>query len=258
MSVIAAGGAGSPSSAVPAVVPAVVPEVVPEVVPAVKNARIDARALELCAVMTIYGDATFAFLNEFLGPDAEADAISQTSDTTKKTGAFSDKGITYYLAKEKEVKEYDPTFIHIDFITKDSHESIGTISLNLTGERAELITIDATHERYKGAGTRMMTAVEDITRLAGYDTLVLKSKRTALGFYLGLESPYNFARPKNGILYNKAFATAVKEGQPTRNAKKAAAKTFVVPGEVNLIPLVKTFKPRHRTRRNSQRRSRKK
>lgn len=248
--VVASGGAGAPPFDAPDALAAAAPEA--------KNARIDARALKLCAVMTIYGDATFAFLNEFLGPDAEADDISRTSDTTKKTGAFSDKGITYYLAKEEEGKDYDPTFIHIDFITKDSHESIGTISLNLTGERAELITIDATHERYKGAGTRMMTTVEDITRLAGYDTLVLKSKRTALGFYLGLESPYNFARPKNGILFNKAFGTAVKEGQSTRNARKAAAKPFVVPGEVNLIPLVKTFKPRHRTRRNSQRRSRKK
>ena len=160
----AAGGAGSPSSAV---APASVPEV--------KNTRIDARALELCAVMTIYGDATFAFLNEFLGPDAEADDISRTSDTIKKTGAFSDKGITYYLAEEEKPK-WEEDHIHIDFLTDDSPpHSVGTISIYLSAEKAELGTIDSTYYRYKGAGTRMMTVFEDIARLGGYDTVVLRS-----------------------------------------------------------------------------------
>jgi hypothetical protein len=222
-----------------------------------ENWRIDASSLDLCAVTTVYGKATFAVLNEFLGADAEPDTISQASDTTKKTGAFSDKKITYYLAEEDHEEESD--FIHIDFLTKDSpHDSVGTISIYLSAEKAELGTIDSTYDRYKGAGTRMMTVFEDIARLGGYDTVVLKSKRTALGFYLGLEHPYTFARPANGVLYNKAFLEAkgsLKKGNSNRNARKAAAKTFELPGKTNLVPMTKTFKKRHQTNSRRSRRT---
>ena len=242
--VAAVGGAGAPEEAVDP----------PE------KERTNARTLKLCAVTTVYGKATFAFLNECLGADAEADDISRTSDTTKKTGAFSDKGITYYLAEEEKPK-WEEDHIHIDFLTDDSPpHSVGTISIYLSAEKAELGTIDSTYYRYKGAGTRMMTVFEDIARLGGYDTVVLRSKRTALGFYLGLEHPYTFGRPENGVLYNKALLEAkgsLKKEQSNRNAMKAAAKTFETSGKINLIPLTKTFKKRHRTR-SRRNRSRKK
>jgi hypothetical protein len=239
----AAGGAGAP------------PE---EAADPPENKRINASSLDLCAVTTVFGKATFAVLNEFLGADAEPDDISRMSNTTKKAGAFSDKGITYYLAGEEHEEESD--IIHIDFRIKETpYVSVGTITIYLSAEHAELGTIDSTYYRYKGAGTRMMTVFEDIARLGGYDTVVLKSKRTALGFYLGLEHPYTFARPANGVLYNKALLEAkgsLKKEDSNRNAMKAAAKTFELHGK-NLIPLTKILKKRHRKySRKSSRRSR--
>jgi len=241
---VAAGGAGAPP-----------PE---EAVDPPKNQRTNASSLDLCAVTTVFGKATFAFLNKVLGADAEPDDISRRSKTTKKTGAFSDKKITYYLAGEEHEEESD--IIHIDFRIKETpYVSVGTITIYLSAEKAELDTIDSTYYRYKGAGTRMMTVFEDIARLGGYDTVVLKSKRTALGFYLGLEHPYTFARPANGVLYNKAFLEAkgsLKKGESNRNARKAAAKTFEIPGKTNLVPMTKTFKKRHRTNSRRSRRTR--
>jgi hypothetical protein len=246
VAVKAAGGAGAPA-----------PE---EAVDPPKNKRTNATSLDLCAVTTVYGKATFAFLNEFLGADAEADDISRRSKTTKKTGAFSDKKITYYLAGEEHEEESD--FIHIDFLIKETpYVSVGTITIYLSAEKAELGTIDSTYYLYKGAGTRMMTVFEDIARLGGYDTVLLKSKRTALGFYLGLEHPYTFARPANGVLYNKALLEAkgsLKKEDSNRNAMKAAAKTFELPGKTNLVPLTKTLKKRHRRNRKYSRSARSK
>jgi len=224
---------------------------------ATANARIDVGSLELYAVVAVYGKACFAFLNEFLGPDAEADDISRKSETTKKTGAFSDKGITYYIAQDgEEENREDMHRIYIDFLTKDSDKSVGTITIYLSGEKAELSDINSTYTQYRGAGTRMMTVFEDIAYATGYDTVVLKSLRTAVGFYVGLEHPYNFVRPENGDVYREALPAVRAEGPSERNARKAAAKTFVVPGKVNLIPMTKTLKKRHRKNKNYRRRTR--